>query len=119
MKSTIPKSKMVLNVGAERCHCSNSIVLVKESNGSLPPVRSSNSRHMDTDYSNSNGSNGRVRVEVCLTMGFKGQIGSVFPEKYLSFSFLSQVSTDDKVRRLENTYFNELKELRVSFFSLS
>ena len=33
------------------------------------------------------------------------------------FSFLFyfwQVSAEDKVRRLENTYFNELKELRVS-----
>jgi len=63
----------------------------QESNGSLPPVRSTNSRHLDTDYSTSNGSNGRVRVEV---------------------------STDDKVRRLENTYFNELKELRDSSSAL-
>ncbi|CAG5098973.1 Oidioi.mRNA.OKI2018_I69.XSR.g16137.t2.cds [Oikopleura dioica] len=53
----------------------------QEGNGSLPK------RFADTnDYSTSNGSNGRPRVEI---------------------------SAEDRVRRLENTYFNELKELKA------
>jgi len=55
----------------------------QEANGLMPPQI----RQTRDDYSSTNGSSGRMKVEV---------------------------TPDQKMRRLENTYFNELKELRDS-----
>jgi len=55
----------------------------EEANGLMPPQI----RPTRDDYSSTNGSSGRMKVEV---------------------------TPDQKMRRLENTYFNELKELRDS-----